>query len=241
MNNSGRFVPKDVVTDNVQNTAKSLLQAATDLKSMLPTLAHDANSGDDDSDLEEMALNAVNPDGNEAGGVKGGMAMFDAVKAMIGAILPLLDPAPHPSIFGLDILRGTVLARYKGSSQFWIPCSNKGGRIDTLHIPSQQWDALKGRNRQAVLYCNPNAGLIEVATGMSLAAGNCSDSEESEDACWTDFYTRNGYDVYLFNYAGYGRSHGTPEQENKTHNKGCIATFSRIITNTFFSFQVRSL
>mmetsp|Transcript_4365 Transcript_4365/g.6292 ORF Transcript_4365/g.6292 Transcript_4365/m.6292 type:complete len:916 (+) Transcript_4365:298-3045(+) len=236
LSNSGRFVPKDVVNDTIQETSKDLLKAATELKDMLPTLAHDAISDSDDSDLEDIALNAVNQNGDDAGGGKGGMAMFDAAKAMVGAILPLLDPAPHKSIFGLDVLRGTNLARYRGSSQLWIP-RPKGGRIDAFHIPSLTWDATKGRNRKAVLYCNPNAGLIEVATGMSLAAGNCSDSEESEDSCWTDFYTRNGYDVYLFNYAGYGRSHGTPEPVNKIRNNGCIATFSRVFNSIFLSFQ----
>merc|ERR1712032_1567622 len=99
----------------------------------------------------------------------------DTIKTGISAILPMLDPPLHTSIFGFDVLRGCVLSRYKGARQLWIPRPGFG-MIDCLIIPasSKSTNASSNRNSKAVLYCNPNAGLIEVAAGLSLAGGNVS-------------------------------------------------------------------
>ena len=35
--------------------------------------------------------------------------------------------------------------------------------------------------RRAVLYCNPNAGLVEVATGMGLTGGNVDEDKDEEE------------------------------------------------------------
>ena len=72
------------------------------------------------------------------------------------------------------------------------------------------------------MYGNPNAVLVEVATSMALLDGNVKNSEDEADRepCWTEYYTEHGYDVYLFNYAGYGRSFGN----------------SLLISNDTFSF-----
>jgi len=231
LNNVGRFVPQDAVNDNIQKTAQALLQTASELKAMLPSLAHDSVSANGDSNLGGLSIDSGSQNENEGSRA----AMLDAVRSTTGAILPLIDPAPHTSIFGLDVLRGTVLSRYKGASQIWIS-RPKGGQIDAFHIPANGWDPANGRNRNAVMYCNPNAGLIEVATGMSLSTGNLVESEEGDETCWTDFYTRKGYDVYLFNYAGFGRSSGS-DQADRSRASGCIASFKRVVNIILFQFK----
>jgi len=238
LNNVGRFVPQDAVNNTIQKNAQALSRAVSELKTMLPSLAHDsvssANGGGVGNDTG-LSIDPGSQNDNEGGGGRG--AMLDAAKSTAGAILPLIDPAPHTSIFGLDVLRGTVLSRYKGASQIWIS-RPKGGQIDAFHIPAIGWDSTtNGRNRKAVMYCNPNAGLIEVATGMSLATGNLAEAEETDEACWTDFYTRKGYDVYLFNYAGFGRSRGSAEQADKSRASGCIASFARVLNIILFQFK----
>ena len=127
----------------------------------------------------------------------------------------MIDPPLHTSIFGLKVLRGCILAHYLGSRQIWIRKQKDSGMIDALHIPCEGGKTTRNRS---ILYCNPNAGFYEVATRMSLIGGGNFRIRVSKDGkpssataletCWTDFYLENGFDVYLFNYPGYGQSHG---------------------------------
>jgi hypothetical protein len=116
-----------------------------------------------------------------------------------------IDPPPYSSIFNLDVLRGCFLSRYKNSRQVWIPrpVGTGGGMIDAIHIPSTQ----ECINKKAVMYCNPNAGVMELVAGMTLFGGNVDKGRE-KDECdeqhnWVDFYLDKGFDVYIFNYSGY--------------------------------------
>jgi hypothetical protein len=108
------------------------------------------------------------------------------------------------------------------------------------------------RNRRAVLYCNPNAGLIEVSAGMGLIGGNVPSADstssgpsDSNSACWIDFYTQRGLDVYVFNYAGYGRSYGTTlcvsgaKPGDHNYRPGFLRRLGRIVRSTFLTFSPR--
>ena len=54
----------------------------------------------------------------------------------------------------------------------------------------------------------------------------------------TTFYIQHGYDVYLFNYCGYGRSHtGATQSEFKS---GCIGSMRRLFYAAFLSFKPTS-
>jgi hypothetical protein len=118
------------------------------------------------------------------------------------------------AIFNMDVLRGCFLSRYRGAKQVWIPratssskSSTTDGFLDCIIIPPPSYEPTQPR--KAVIYCNPNAGLYEVATGFNLMGGNIVSSKQEEDTNnWTDFYLSLGYHVVLFNYAGYGRSFG---------------------------------
>ena len=175
---------------------------------------------------------------------------LDAARGALGSILPMLDPPPHTSIFGFDVQRGCMLSRYRGARQIWVRRPS-GGMIDVLHFPAsnrrdqQQPDpSTRLRNTKAVLYCNPNAGLIEVAAGLSFAGGNVptADPDNAHDDSWIDYYTELGIDVYVFNYAGYGRSYGTTACVRGGNSggdpyPGCLARFGRIFRNALCAFQ----
>lgn len=94
-----------------------------------------------------------------------------------------------------------------------MPKSPRQGR-DTSSLVSSSSNK---KGIKAVLYCNPNAGLAEVATGLGLRGGNTDPDKDDDDAdatCWTQYYISHEYDVYLVNYCGYGRSHaGTSQSE----------------------------
>ena len=240
LNNNGRFIPPDAINEAVKQAAQTVMQSATELKLLLLGMTQtvgNTNADDDDEDeMEDVTMDSV----RRHLGENGGGSTWDAISTALAAIIPMLDPAPHKSIFGLDVLRGTVLSRYRGATQMWFRRPT-GGQIDSFHIPAQGRDPASGRNRKAVLYCNPNAGLIEVATGMSLVAGNCSKAmDASDEACWTDYYIQKGYDVYLFNYAGYGRSYGTASASNGARTTGCWGACGRILYSAFLAFTVSS-
>lgn len=165
---------------------------------------------------EEVGAEAVRNRLEEQGGTAsgGGSAGSTAgmVRSAVRAFGSMIDPPPHGSIFGLDVIRGTFLARYRGARQFWVDRGGGGkeGKLDVLLVPSLAGDARdvrdassesflplsprKGRAEgvsglddvgrpkvRAVLYCNPNAGLVEAATGLGLTGGNVNDAEEDEE------------------------------------------------------------
>ena len=116
--------------------------------------------------------------------------------------------------------------------------------IDVIHIPAKSHGDFPQGSKKAVLYCNPNAGLIEVATGMSLAGGNVDSEVDASENCWSDFYSNMGFDVYLFNYAGFGRSYGAglcgvgKRGGEEPYIEGGMGRFRRICHSTLCGFQV---
>ena len=230
----GRVIPQPV-NDDVRQLVKTIKELALEVRNMLPSMKSGSTEDYDDFDEEDIdsmrqSLDLENNDGS--GGISNG------IKSAAGGILPMLDPPLHESIFCLDVLRGTALARYKGARQLWVDRTHRHGKIDAIHIPAVGWDPTKARNTKAVLYCNPNAGLIEVSTGMSVSGGNVNPDETPSEVCWTDFYTQQGYDMYLFNYAGYGRSTGTAGGNDSSRKSGALAVLQRICHGSFLAFKV---
>ena len=223
------------VSDDALATAKLLLVAAKEMRDILPSFKPQTSGEDDDDEFiddEDLTVDAVRRQFAKDRG-----SFLGAFHGAFSSILPFLDPPSHPSVFGLDVLRGTVLSRYLGAEQIWVQRPS-GGQIDVLHIPAAGWDPARGRNASAVMYCSPNAGLCEVAMGMSLSGGNVTpDYDSGGDVCWTDYYTSMGYDIYLFNYAGYGRSYGSGKRAQPLRNPGFIACISRITVSALFAFK----
>jgi hypothetical protein len=233
------------LSNSVKMTANTLAMAASELRdfveSLKPPSATDTQAENSDSeDEEELTVDAVRRRFEEQNG-----SMLDSVKSGLSSILPMLDPPLHASIFGFDLQRGCMLSRYRGARQLWVQRPG-GGMIDVLHIPAKSDGPPAQPNPKAVMYCNPNAGLIEVATGMSLAGGNVASDAEGviNDSCWTDLYTNLGFDVYLFNYAGFGRSYGAgycgigKRGGEEVYVQGIIGRIRRICHGTFCGFQV---
>jgi hypothetical protein len=233
---------KQQLSDSLRQVANQLMIDATELRDFAESLKPQPSSGDEEEDREELTVDAVRQRFEEQNS-----STMDSVKAAFASIVAMLDPPLHTSIFGFDAQRGCVLSRYRGARQLWVQRPG-GGMIDCFHIPAKP-DAGCGqvnpRNKKAVLYCNPNAGLIEVATGMSLAGGNVSSDVDGviNDSCWTDFYTNQGFDVYLFNYAGFGRSYGAgfcgaaKRGGEEKYVAGAVGRIRRILHGTFCSFQ----
>lgn len=231
------------LSSSAKVVASSLSIVTSDLRDFVESLKPPSagnNGGGNGEEDEELTVDAVRRRFEEQNG-----SVLDAVKSGAASILPMLDPPLHKSIFGFDLQRGCMLSRYRGARQLWVQRPG-GGMLDVLHIPAKSNGQSATRNIKAVLYCNPNAGLIEVATGMSLAGGNVASDTEGvvNDNCWADFYTNLGFDVYLFNYAGFGRSYGAgycgmgKRGGEEPYIQGIYGRVKRIIHGTFFSFQV---
>jgi hypothetical protein len=232
------------ISSSVKMTANSLAIVASELRDFVeslkpPSAADSQGAGDSDED-EGLSVDAVRRRFEEQNGT-----VLDSIRSGAASILPMLDPPLHTSIFGFDLQRGCMLSRYRGARQLWVQRPG-GGMIDVIHVPAKSNGPPQIRNPKAVMYCNPNAGLIEVATGMSLAGGNvASDAEGTvNDNCWTDFYTNVGFDVYLFNYAGFGRSYGAgycgigKRGGEEPYVEGLCGRIQRIFHGTFCAFQV---
>lgn len=234
----------EMPSSSVRMIANSLVVVANDLKDFAESLS--ASGGDDGSSPSEGDEANLSVDAVRRRFEEQNTGVMDSITSGAASLLSMLDPPPHNSIFGFDVQRGCMLARYKGAKQMWVKRPS-GGMIDVIHIPSTTHSQPSQKNPKAVMYCNPNAGLIEVATGMSLAGGNVMQEEEGvvNDNCWTDFYTGAGYDIYLFNYAGFGRSygsgfycHGGRRGGEEPYIEGTYGRIKRIIDGTFFGFQV---
>lgn len=232
------------ISNQVQMNANSLHLAATDLRDFLESLrpqspGESPNTAEGGQD-EGQPVDAVRKKLDEQN-----TSVVDSVKTGLSSIVPMLDPPLHKSIFGFDVQRGCMLARYRGARQLWVQRPG-GGMLDVIHFPAKSTGPPSTRNPKAVLYCNPNAGLIEVATGISLAGGNVASDAEGvvNDNCWTDFYTNAGFDVYMFNYAGFGRSYGAgfcgvgKRGGEENHVPSFLGRMQRIFHGVFLSFQV---
>ena len=243
------------ISIDARRAAVGLLRSATELKEMIPSMKPPSasGSGDDDDNADEENPNHHDDDENmdilrRRLQQEKNSSPMEVIKHGAASVLPMLDPPPHSSVLGLDVLRGCMLSRYEGAKQMWVPRSCGSGRVDVLYLPSPNAnvsggnDSLSGDRRKAVLYCNPNAGLMEVASGMSLIGGNVAAADGSsgseQENCWVDFYTQRGYDVYLFNYAGFGRSSGTRRAPVPASDRtpGSLGRILRIIRGTFWDF-----
>jgi pimeloyl-ACP methyl ester carboxylesterase len=237
--------PSMVLSEDAIRSAKQLLQSANELWDFVTSLKPPSSDGDDsnhpnnsNSDMEEnLTVDAMRKRFEEQSG-----SAMETLKSGFSSILPMLDPPPHTSIFGFDVQRGCMLSRYTGARQLWVR-RPKGGMLDVLHFPARNYAPNVPRNDKAVLYCNPNAGMVEVATGINLVGGNVpsADPDNAHDDSWTDYYTDLGYDVYLFNYAGYGRSFGTTlcvsgRNAGDWYTPGCFARLTRIVRSCFLTF-----
>lgn len=112
------------------------------------------------------------------------------------------------AIGGLDLMRADLSFRMNGE-QVWVESKN-GVRIDGMLIKGPP-NAPKPSHpdKRTVLICNPNAGLYELHHFQSD---------------WIMFYTRLGFDVFIYNYRGYARSTGTPSpQGNNADGEAVIA------------------
>jgi len=261
------------ITLETYRAAQKLFISITELNDLLPNLALKSMNYSNKNDPSES--NHDDDDSCDGGGgsstgarastrksmLSQGNTIIAGIQSAIASIVSLFDAPPHESIFGLDVLRGTMLSRYVGAKQYWFPRpkSEGGGMIDVLHIPSysRMLDSegtlsntdyngqCKQKIEKAVLFCNPNAGLVEVATGISLIGGNVANNGRvSNMACWSDFYVENGFDIFLFNYAGFGRSYAGknggsscvgPATKERSMNAFCV--LGRIVYNSFFGFK----
>lgn len=227
------------VSEDAKSKARKMLMTTNELKDFLPvlkptcaSLSEDAN--DDEHDVSSNASTNSIP------------STMDSIKSSLSSLQTMVDPPPHSSIFGLDVLRGCVLSRYLGASQMWVK-RRSGGYVDAIHIPHNG----HSRSRRAVLYCNPNAGFYEVATGISMVGDGTarktvatfdeSDNATNDGNCWTDFYLENGFDVYLFNYSGYGRSYGLGplgcKSSTRSEAGGIVGRIYRISRALFLDFK----
>lgn len=233
------------VTEQARITAGQMKDAASELRDFVSSLkppAVDENSIAASEDPTDAVRRKVEEQSTGS--------TVEVIKGALGNILPMLDPPPHDSIFGFDVLRGCMLSRFVGARQLWVR-RPAGGMVDVLHFPAssrgqqpKQDSTPQPRNTKAMLYCNPNAGLIEVATGLSLNGGNVptSDPDNANDDSWVDYYTELGIDVYVFNYAGYGRSFGTTMCVRGKPNEGdqypgIFPRVGRIVLSALLSFQ----
>jgi hypothetical protein len=227
--------------DQALSAVKSLMESGTELTNLITSLKPPSSTSED-GDLErgDISVDSMRRKFEEESG-----SAVEALKAGAASIIPMLDPPPHTSIFCFDVQRGCMLSRYRGARQLWVRRPS-GGMIDVIHIPSPKRGTPLARNPRAVMYCNPNAGLIEVATGLSLAGGNIASEDDSSarDNCWVDFYTDAGIDVYLFNYAGFGRSYGSnccssASNGGDLYVPGTLSRIRRIFKAAFLTFKVR--
>jgi len=229
-------------TPKAEKAASKLLLSSSKFKELLSSIKATSGKISESLHLESGSSDNCDNDSEESSDGSASRSneetTFNVVKSGIKTLIPMLDPPPHYSIFGLDVLRGCMLSRYVGARQLWVKRPD-GGMIDVIHIPCKE-STNKGKlepKQKAVLYCNPNAGLTECATGMSLVGGNVGKDEDFNDSCWTDFYTCNGFDIFLFNYAGFGRSSGHNKDTRNDYKPGILARLIRMFCRSFIHFK----
>ena len=230
---SKQQLKKATVSKETVQCATRVVERVGELREFVPRInitSPDTDTADTDEqqhdEESEVGAEAVRNRLEETGGTSASTSgsnmgmIYSAAQAFKG----MIDPPPHNCIFGLDVIRGSFLARYRGARQFWVRRGASGGMVDVIMIPSSASNNNKesevsspsmvesflplsprkgrensklltplssivgsggnnnvGKKRKAVLYCNPNAGLVEVATGMGLTGGNVVEDDGKDD------------------------------------------------------------
>lgn len=86
----------------------------------------------------------------------------------------------------LDQIRADLQHSFKGEQEF-IKMKD-GAIIDTMWIPNED-----SESSPTVIFWNPNGAFYETFV---------------YDGAWFDFYSELGFNIFLWNYRGYGRSRG---------------------------------
>jgi hypothetical protein len=95
----------------------------------------------------------------------------------------------------LDQIRVDFENSYKGQQEFVR--MKDGGVIDTMWIPAEGYQRVN--DTPTVMFCNPNGVFYE---------------NFAYDSYWMEFYTENSFNIFLWNYRGYGRSTGSISPNN---------------------------
>mmetsp|Transcript_29154 Transcript_29154/g.64737 ORF Transcript_29154/g.64737 Transcript_29154/m.64737 type:complete len:940 (+) Transcript_29154:72-2891(+) len=107
------------------------------------------------------------------------------------------------------------LLKHKFNAERFSLLGSDGNEIDAVVFPaaalqrggrSADADSSEMSAKGLVLFCSPNAGFYE---GVSQCDINGS---------WVGFYLKQGFDVCMFNYRGYGLSTGTPTPDAVKHD-----------------------
>ncbi|CAE7920902.1 unnamed protein product [Symbiodinium sp. KB8] len=127
-----------------------------------------------------------------------------------------------PTVGSLNQLRAELQIHYSGQ-HFWV--KTKGGhRLDAMFIPCQRGHRLpeevsnvsdqiplnEGHLNPTLIWCNPNAAYYEA---MVYQAGILK------------FWANQGCNLFLFNYAGYGRSSGQPSPSRVAEDGEAVVNF----------------
>lgn len=128
-----------------------------------------------------------------------------------------------PIVGSLNQLRAEMQMRFSGQ-HCWIR-TRGDHRLDAMFLPSkgaQGDDAVLSKDSSmetagwpdfsgpTVIICNPNAAYYETMVYQPS---------------WLNFWLRRGYNVLLFNYAGYGRSTGKPSPPRIAEDGDCVINF----------------
>ena len=209
------------ISKETADCATRMIERAVELRefavSRIKVVSTDTDEANESE--EEVGVDAVRHRLEEQGNALSSSSVIGMAMSAVQAFVSMIDPPPHNSIFGLDVVRGCFLARYAGAKQFWVKrmmggsskCCGGNGKLDVVMIPScgkigrgsdfvdnaiplsprkdRNEDIIRSsghddginKRRKAVLYCNPNAGLVEVATGMGLTGGNVQLANDDDD------------------------------------------------------------
>eukprot|EP00931_Biecheleriopsis_adriatica_P086232 TRINITY_DN60943_c0_g1_i1.p1 TRINITY_DN60943_c0_g1~~TRINITY_DN60943_c0_g1_i1.p1 ORF type:complete len:907 (+),score=189.03 TRINITY_DN60943_c0_g1_i1:41-2722(+) len=133
-----------------------------------------------------------------------------------------------PTVGSLDQLRAELQMRFSGQ-HCWVRTSG-GHRLDAMFIPCSfdQLDEAKQASPESeqvplkgqasfsgaptLIWCNPNAAYYETMLYQ---------------ASILNFWLSRGCNLFLFNYAGYGRSSGKPSPARVTEDSEAVVNFLR--------------
>lgn len=145
-----------------------------------------------------------------------------------GMLMTLVRFLQAPTVGSLGQLRAELQLHYSGQ-QLWVP-TRGNHRLDAMFIPCQRGHRLPDaevaskdeapllEESPTLIWCNPNAAYYEA---MVYQPGILK------------FWLNRGCNLFLFNYAGYGRSSGKPSPSRVSQDGEAVVRFlrSRGVTN----------
>ncbi len=156
--------------------------------------------------ISAVSIRPIRPEEDQNGGIGMVIKLFSSIRSSISSFEHLSFP----------YMRSILQKKFLAKVHFVDVAPNC--KVDCAFFPC----TTQTEKRGLVFFCNPNAAFYECISQVELSKS------------WFGFYRNRGFDIFMFNYRGYGRSSGSPTPSAVKADAEYLLDFARQTFNPKF-------